>query len=433
MRKSVATSVTQFVLAGLAAVVLISAGTIYIVRRNATSEAIRNARDIAGIDGHAVAEPMLADGVLTDDPTALARLNTVVHERILSERVVRVKVWTPDGRIVYSDEPRLIGQTFDLGSGERAALRTGKIDADLSNLDEPENRYERPYNKLLEVYVPVHTTGGQKLLFETYLRYSSITASGRHIWGSFAPVMVGGLLLLFLVQVPLAWSMARGLRQGQEERERLLQRAIDASDAERRRVARDLHDGVVQSLAGVSYSLAAASDRLDGAENGVEVGAALRQAAADTRRSMRDLRSLIIEIAPPNLHQEGLDNAVGELIAPLAAEGVDTTVDIDDTAATTPEAQTLLYRIAQEAVRNVAAHAHATRLSVSLARDNGHARLVVADDGRGFSPDRLEQRREEGHLGLTLLTGLVAEAGGRLIVDSTPGIGTRLEAEVPVA
>jgi len=50
----------------------------------------------------------------------------------------------------------------------------------------------------------------------------------------------------------------------------------------------------------------------------------------------------------------------------------------------------------------------------------------------GFSADRLEQRREEGHLGLTLLTGLVAEAGGRLVVDSTPGRGTRLEAEVPV-
>jgi len=428
----VATSVTQFVLAGLAAVVLISAGTIYVVRRNATSEAIRNARDIAGIDGHAVAEPMLADGVLTDDPTALARLNTVVHERILSERVVRVKVWTPDGRIVYSDEPRLIGQTFDLGSGERAALRTGKIDADLSNLDEAENRYERPYDKLLEVYVPVHTIGGQKLLFETYLRYSSIAQSGRHIWGSFAPVMVGGLLLLFLVQVPLAWSMARGLRQGQEERERLLQRAIDASEAERRRIARDLHDGVVQSLAGVSYSLAAASDRLDGAENR-DLGTALRQAAADTRRSMRDLRSLIVEIAPPNLHEEGLDNAVGELIAPLTAEGVEITVDIDDAAAPSAEAQTLLYRVAQEAVRNVAAHAQATRLSVSLARDNGRARLVVTDNGLGFSPDRLEQRREEGHLGLSLLTGLVAEAGGRLVVDSTPGEGTRLEAEVPVS
>ena len=66
MRKSVATSVTQFVLAGLAAVVLISAGTIYVVRRNATSEAIRNAREVAGIDGHAVAEPVLADGARMD-------------------------------------------------------------------------------------------------------------------------------------------------------------------------------------------------------------------------------------------------------------------------------------------------------------------------------------------------------------------------------
>jgi two-component system, NarL family, sensor kinase len=432
MRKSVATSVTQFVLAGLAAVVLISAGTIYVVRRNATTEAIRAARDIASIDGHAVAEPVLDDGVLSSDAASLERVDTTVRGRILSDRVVRVKIWTPDGRIVYSDEPRLIGQTFDLGAGERGALRTGKVAADLSKLEEPENRFERPYHKLLEVYVPAKTLGGHRVLFETYLRYSSIAESGRHIWGSFAPVMVGGLLLLFLVQVPLAWSMARGLRQGQEEREQLLQRALDASDAERRRIARDLHDGVVQSLAGVSYSLAAAADRLESGSDGADVGASLRQAAADTRRSMRDLRSLIIEIAPPNLHDEGLDNAVGELIAPLAAEGVDTTVDIDDAAATSPEAQKLLYRVAQEAVRNVAAHAHATRLSVSLAHDNGHARLVVADDGRGFSPDRLEQRREEGHLGLTLLTGLVAEAGGRLIVDSTPGKGTRLEAEVPV-
>jgi len=87
MRKSVATSVTQFVLAGLAAVVLISAGTIYVVRRNATSEAIRNARDIAGIDGRAVAEPTLADGVLGHDPTALARLNTQAEVREHSSAV----------------------------------------------------------------------------------------------------------------------------------------------------------------------------------------------------------------------------------------------------------------------------------------------------------------------------------------------------------
>jgi signal transduction histidine kinase len=433
MKKSVATAVTQFVLAGLAAVVLISAGTIYVVRRNATSEAIRNAREVAGIDGHAIAEPNLSDGLLTDSAEARAEIDAVVRRRVLSSRVVRVKIWTPGGRILYSDETRLVGQTFHLGAVAMDALRSGGTGADLSNLSEgPENLYERPYHKLLEVYVPVHTAGGRPLLFEVYLRYSSITESGRHIWGTFAPVLIGGLLLLFLVQVPLAWSMARSLRQGQEERERLLQRAIDASDAERRRIARDLHDGVVQSLAGVSYSLTAAAERIGDEPDTSELGTALRLAAADTRQSMRDLRSLIVEIAPPNLHEEGLDSALGELVAPLAADGVETIVDVDDDVVPSADTQTLLYRVAQEAVRNVAAHAHATRLTLSLARDDGRARLVVADDGRGFSTDQLERRRQEGHLGLTLLTGLVADAGGRLVVASTPGQGTRVEAEVPV-
>ena len=312
-------------------------------------------------------------------------------------------------------------------------MRSGKIDAGLSDLSDAENRFERPYHKLLQVYVPVHTMGGKPLLFEVYQRFSSVAESGRRIWTSFAPVLVGGLLLLYLVQVPLAWSMARRIRQGQEERERLLERAIDASDAERRRIARDLHDSVVQSLAGVSYSLAAAADRMGDDPQSTDLAPALRQAAADTRQSMRDLRTLIVEIAPPNLHEEGLDSALGELVAPLSAAGVETTLAVDEDAAPSPETQTLLFRVAQEAVRNVASHAQATRLSLSLARDDGRAKLVVADDGRGFSADQLEHSREEGHVGLALLRGLVADAGGRLIVSSTPGEGTRVEAEVPVS
>ena len=422
----------QFVLAGLAAVVLISAGTIYVVRRNATSEAISQAREVAGIDGHALAEPNLSDGLVNGDAAARARIDEVVRRRILSERVVRVKIWTPQGRITYSDEPRLIGRTFDLGAGERSALRSGKLAADLSDLEEAENRFERPYHKLLEVYVPVRTTGGQPLLFEVYLRYSSVAESGQRIWTTFAPVLVGGLLLLYLVQVPMAWSMTRSLQQGQREREELLHRAIDASDAERRRIARDLHDGVVQSLAGVSYSLAAAADRLqDNGDGRVEVAASLRQAAADTRQSMRDLRSLIVEIAPPDLHEEGLDNALGDLLAPLAGSGVQTTLDVDTALVLGPETQALLYRVAQEAVRNATSHAAAQQVSLSLGAADGGIRIVVQDDGRGFSPEELEQRRHRGHVGLKLLTGLVADAGGHLTVVSTPGEGTRVVAEVP--
>src|SRR5205814_6728449 len=154
----------------------------------------------------------------------------------------------------------------------------------------------------------------------------------------------------------------------------------------RKRIARDLHDGVVQSLAGVSYSLTAAADRLqDNGDGRVEVAASLRQAAADTRQSMRDLRSLIVEIAPPDLHEEGLDSALGELLAPLEGSGVQTSLEVDRALVLTPGTQALLYRVAQEAVRNATSHAAAGRVSLSLEASDGRVRIVVQDDGRGFS------------------------------------------------
>src|SRR4051812_49909078 len=99
-------------------------------------------------------------------------------------------------------------------------------------------------------------------MLETCLRLSSVAASGRRIWLSFLPALVLALLLLELLQVPLAWSLLRRVQAGQLEREALLRRAVDASDAERRRIAADLHDGVVQTLASVSYGLAAVDERL---------------------------------------------------------------------------------------------------------------------------------------------------------------------------
>ena len=114
--------------------------------------------------------------------------------------------------------------------------------------------------------------------------------------------------------------MARQLRKGQEEREQLLMRAIDASDAERRRIAGDLHDGVVQDLAGLSFSLAAASDRA--AQRGaVESSEILDRAAASARRAVRQMRSLLVDIYPPNLHTVGLESALRDLLSPAAGAG----------------------------------------------------------------------------------------------------------------
>ena len=195
-----------------------------------------------------------------------------------------MKVWSADARVIYSDEPRLIGRRFQLEPEERALLGGHGVHAQLSSLAGPENRFERGYRKLLEVYVPIRDRRGRPLVFEAYQRFGVVSASARRLWLAFAPALLGGLAVLWLITLPLGRALARRLREGQREREALLRRALDASESERRLIAADLHDGVVQDLVGASYSLEAEARRVgaDG-EGDVQVGAALRQGAAMTR------------------------------------------------------------------------------------------------------------------------------------------------------
>ena len=200
--------------------------------------------------------PYLDDDAVEMDSAALDEVHTAIKNLVLQGSLVRVKIWSEDGTIIYSDEPRLIGQQFDLGDDELAVLLNGGQGAEVSDLSEPENQYETE-SKLLEVYTHAETESGTPLLFETYFRYSGVTDVGQQLWSQFAPITLGALIVLELVQIPLAWSMARRLHASQQDQERLLRAALDASDTERRRIASDLHDGVVQELAGVSLALAA--------------------------------------------------------------------------------------------------------------------------------------------------------------------------------
>jgi signal transduction histidine kinase len=414
--------VLQYALSGVAALILLGGAGVYLLRNVGRDEAIRNAREVAELAGRGVVEPALTPAVMRGDPVAIARLDSVVRRGILSRRIVRVKLWSPSGKIVYSDEHRLIGSTYRLGADEVGTIAQGGTEAEVSDLSRPENRFERRFDKLLEVYLRIRGPGGRPLLFETYERYSSIAASGRKLWLAFLPAILGTLALLWLVQLPLAWRGARQLREHQEQRERLLQQAIESSELERRRIARDLHDGAVQDLAGVSYSLTAAAQDVEG-----PTAAVLQDAAAGTRRTIRELRSLLVDIYPPDLHRTGLAPALRDLVAALGPRGVEAVVDVPETLAFRPELETLLYRCAQEALRNVGKHSNATRVEVRVETDEQFARLIVTDDGRGF-----EGAVEEGHLGLRLLGDLADEAGGQLKLDSGPGKGTRVCIEAPL-
>jgi len=205
--------------------------------------------------------------------------------------VVRVKIWDASGRIVYSDEPRLIGERYALPAEALERLKTGGTSSEISNLSRPENRFERTDGKLLEVYEGIVAPTGQRLLFEAYQRYSAISSQSKRLWSAFLPALIGAMVLLELLQMPLAISLARRLKRGALEREQLMRRAIDASSRERRRIARDLHDGPVQGLAGVSYSLAAAGGRIGSLDSAA--GKLVDTAGVDTRRAITQLRSLL--------------------------------------------------------------------------------------------------------------------------------------------
>jgi two-component system, NarL family, sensor kinase len=400
--------------ASLLAMVALGFAATAIVRREARGEAIRDAKEITRLAGVGIAEPALTRRLVAGDPAAQARFGRVMHERVLRDPVVRVKIWTLDGRVVYSDEAPLVGRRFALEPEVMEAVHKRVVAADVSDLDRPENRYERRFGKLLEVYLPIDAPNGERLLFEDYVRFGAISASERRVFARFAPALAAALLLLWLVQLPLAWSLTRRLRQRQQEREALLQRAIDSSSLERRRIAQHLHDGVVQDLAGVSYSLAAAG---------------MPGASASTRRALRELRALLIGIYPPSLQRSGLKAAVSDLLAPLAARGIEVKAEIPTDLTLAPETEELLFRGSQEALRNVAKHAEPAHVEVTVRRSNGSVVLAVRDDGRGFDPDAA-RAADGSSLGLRLLEDLVDERHGRLEVESGAGRGTVLTMEL---
>jgi two-component system NarL family sensor kinase len=423
-------AVARFMLGSLAAIVVIVVGGFFALRGVAIHEAERDTRDRVRAEGRLVEAAGLQDGIVRGDKAALRKLDDLVLGQTLGGSIVRVKLWSKDGRILYSDEPKLIGKRFGLGSEELDLFETGGADAELSDLNKPENRYERAQGKLLEAHTTIRTPNGTQVLFEIYQRYSSVTANGRRLLAALAPPLLGGLFVLALFQLPLAWSMARRLQRGHREREALLESAVEASTQERRRIAADLHDGVVQDLAGVAFGLepiaAQAQQRGDDDEAGV-----LRGAMRTLRQGVRDLRTLLVEIHPPNLESAGLRVALSDLLSPLEASGITTALEVDETTGASAS-DTLVYRVAREAVRNAQRHAKPTSVRVSVTHPSPDTiRLVVTDDGTGFETGSRERRGTEGHLGLTLLEGIVAQADGALSVRSSPDAGTTVDLELP--
>jgi signal transduction histidine kinase len=418
------------VVAALAVLLLVAVVGSYAARRLAEREAVNDAGNTANLLAEAVVQPALRDRVVAGDSAAVASVAEALEPYLAESPIVRIKLWTRDGRIVWSDEPRLVGARFDLSPDQLHVFDHPATGAEVSDLEEPENRFERGNGRLLEVYRPVWTPDGTPLLFETYTPYDEVTARSGQLWRGFAGVTVSSLLLLVVLLAPVMWRLLRRLRSSQRQREALLQRAVDASAEERRRIAGTLHDGVVQELVATTYAVDAGAARADAAGDRAAAGR-LRSAAATLRGSIRGLRSLLVDLYPPSLEASGLAPALTDLAAALRPRGVDVRTEVDPGVDLTAEEERVVYRVARECLNNAGRHSGASHVEVALRRDGDGAVLEVVDDGRGFDAGATLAQPPEGHLGLRVIADVASAAGAELAVATAPGAGCRWRLRLP--
>lgn len=410
--------VAQFVVASLLLFAVIWWGTGQLSQTAARHEAVADARVTTELLAHSVAEPAIPKGLLTGDPGAIDRFDRSVLSRLLVGDVRRIKIWREDGTVVYSDETQLIGKRFPLDSEQKSVLDSGATEGGLSDLRRRENRFESEEDGLLEVYTRIDSPEGEPLLFEAYYSVATVQERAAEVLNPFRRISALGLLAILLLGVPMIGVLTLRLTRASRARERLMERAIDSSEAERRRIARDLHDGVVQELAGTAFALSGAAR-----DPGVtpHVRSELSRASQSLRRSLRQLRSLLVEIHPPGLNAAGLGAALEDLTAQAATAGVTPTVTVRGMEGTSDHVVALVWRVAQEAIRNAVRHAGASAVRIDVLGEGHQVSLTVEDDGIGFDPGA---DGPQDSYGLRGLQSLVEDGGGRLEVQAAPGTGT---------
>jgi signal transduction histidine kinase len=220
------------------------------------------------------------------------------------------------------------------------------------------------------------------------------------------------------------------LDRNQRRLERLAREALRATDAERARIAHQIHDTAAQSMVSAYRFLDAA--RAHSTRLPEPADAFLREASDRVRTAIQEVRAVLDDLLPPGLEELGLAEAlrirVRDLTAATGALGV-TTGDLPRLEGWVEQA---LYGMAGEAISNAIRHGGARHIAISLRERRGRAIVMIVDDGRGFEPATVARRRGEEGLGLLGMTRQARWLGGRMDLTSTPGSGTQVRISIPV-
>jgi signal transduction histidine kinase len=385
----------------------------------------------------------------------VASLDTLLTDTSFGDKIVALKIWRPDGVVVYSPDRTLIGQQFAVDEDLEEALN-GTVVSDISNLDNEENVDERArgFNRLLEMYIPVRGSGpgqqGDRIIgaAEFYQLPTEIDQEVGNAQLQSWLAVAGGVALVYLFlfgivrqgsntiqrqQVALQAQVTelQGLLgQNEQLRDRVrlaAARNTTLSERQLRRISSDLHDGPGQMVA-------LAAMRLGEVEAGAH-DAAGAKATADVKAALddalRDMRAIAAGLRLPELRTMSTADAVRRAVDDHERRtGVAVALEVADLPAEAPlPTKIALFRATQELLSNATRHGEGRDVSVGIAGDSREIRLTVRDAGPGFDSSRVGA---EGHLGLAGIREQAELLGGGFEVSARPGGGASITVRWPL-
>ena len=419
-RLEIRSAVARFLTAGFVALVLVATPVAFWIWAEAERHALANARDFTQRLADNVVGPLITSQVLAHEPAALALLDKRLAPWLTNGGVTRIKVWDENGQVVYSDMKSLIGQDFEHEEWARVLLEGGPATATLESQTAEENEYEAHSGELVEVYARSSSQSGAPMIFETYSSGVGVRREQQAVLMGMIPPTLLSLAVLQLTQLIPAVRLAKRIQRDQVTRQALLRCAIEASDQERRQIASELHDEVIQDLSGLAYALESEERR-----GPPELRTVFTNARTMLQNNIRSLRAMTSELYPPDLEELGLKASLMRLETPLVERGIALTVEIPDKVELDRDRAVLVYRVAREALVNATKHSSAQFVAIRIRHAGQRTEITVSDDGVGFNP---AESRLEGHFGLRILGDTIQQAGGTLEIRSTPGAGTSITA-----
>ncbi len=388
----------------------------------------------------------------TLDTVDIQALERLLVDTSLGQQIVSFKIWSPNGTILYSPNPDLIGQQFAI-EGELAQAMNGDVVTEVSSLDKEEQAFERQYwDTLIETYAPARAAGNDNILAvsEFYQTSDGLAAEIRtaqiRSWLLVSAVMTAVYLLLaglvgrasrtiVTQQSQLQQNVTQLhalLEQNQQLHGRIRRaaaRTTALNEQHLRRISADLHDGPAQDLALALLRIESLADAFDQTQPAVKQDFHTVHVAIAS--AMQELRTISAGLRLPEINTISLPETIHRAISDFEHK---TRRDVVITLGNLPEAAPLpvkitLYRVLKESLANSYRHAgkQEQAVHVYIERDELHAE--ISDTGQGFELDDVVGN---GRLGLSGMRERVELLGGQFEVNSAPGYGTTIRAVLPL-